>query len=120
MKTNGLQIVDRMDAVLKSQGKTRVDVKNELGIAATTICNWKQRGSIPAADELLEIADYLNVDFRWLLYGETEKENEPDVLEAARLFSILDAADRESVMALLKSMSARYTLSVQQGQKAAE
>lgn len=109
METNGLLFVERIDDQLKKMGQTRVDMCNVIGIRKQSVTDWKYRGNVPAADIAIEIADYLNVDLRWLLYGDDTKAVDPDVLEASRLFSILDAADRQSVLSLLHTMTLRYT-----------
>ena len=39
-------------------------------IDSTSIAVWKKRGTIPAGDICFRIADFLDVDCRWLVLGE--------------------------------------------------
>ena len=48
-------------------GKTPSGVALELGIAKTSVSDWKNKGQIPRADKLQLIADYFGVSINYLL-----------------------------------------------------
>lgn len=66
---NSEEFVSRIENLLDSQGKTKVDFVNSVGITKRAIYDWKQRGTIPAADTALKIAQYLNTTVEYLLTG---------------------------------------------------
>ena len=66
--------IDRIDSLLSQQNKNRNDIYNDLGLAKNIIGQWKQRGTIPAADTVLKIAQYLNTSVEYLLTGKESNE----------------------------------------------
>jgi transcriptional regulator with XRE-family HTH domain len=62
--------IDRLDGILKAQGKNRNDLYDNLHIAKNMIGNWKQRGTIPSADIVCKIAKYLDTTAEYLVTGE--------------------------------------------------
>lgn len=73
METNGYVIVTRIDEILSQRGENRNILAKILKISPTAISHWYTRGTVPAADVMYRIADYLGVDARYLVYGEYEK-----------------------------------------------
>jgi transcriptional regulator with XRE-family HTH domain len=67
-------LVKRIDSLLASQRKERKELIEAVRVNHGAITNWDKRGTIPAADVALKIADYLGVSIRWLITGEDEKE----------------------------------------------
>lgn len=67
--TNGMLIVDRIDNLLKERGESRVSLAEALEIKPQNISAWYTRGTIPAGDICLKIAEYLGVSVEWLLTG---------------------------------------------------
>jgi len=69
-EANGLKIVQRIDDELKYRGETRVNLAKFLGIKPQNISAWSARGTVPAGDICLKIAEYFGVSVEWVLYGE--------------------------------------------------
>ena len=69
VKTNGTEIVERIDACLKSKGQKRPEMCKAINYPTANISAWNTRGSIPPADVLLDIADYLEVPIEYLITG---------------------------------------------------
>jgi len=61
--------VDRIDELLKKQGKKRPDLYSNLNIPKNLIGQWKQRGTIPSADVAVKIAEYLGTSVEYLVTG---------------------------------------------------
>lgn len=104
---NGTIFVKRIDALLQKKGLKRKDISDNCNISTQTISHWSIRGTMPAADYVFLIADYLGVSARWLVTGEEEKTQDSATLsnEERRLLS--DIADlteeqRESVYMMIE------------------
>lgn len=79
------------------------DVASACGINTSTIRVWRLRGTVPQADVLWNIAEYLGVEPEWLLFGETTKMTE----EQNEMISLLKGCKPE-VFAAVKKMLAAF------------
>ena len=70
--TNGMQIVERIDRLLKERKLNRVALAEAIGIKPQNISAWSVRGTVPAGDICLKIADFLKVSAVWLITGKEE------------------------------------------------
>lgn len=75
--TNGVLLVKRIDEICIKKGTSRKEVANHCGISTNTISTWISRGTIPAADIAIKIAEYLDVSVEWLVTGH-DRENLTD------------------------------------------
>jgi transcriptional regulator with XRE-family HTH domain len=105
MKITGSAIVKRIDTLLKEKGETR-KVFVSIGAIKDTqsVTNWLQRGTIPAADVALAIADYFNVSVRWLLTGKNDAELTRDERNLVTKYGCLSDDNQRNVKALIDSM----------------
>ena len=71
---NGVDLVIRIDELLDRKKVSRAKMSEELGFPKNLIAQWKQRGTIPAADIVYKIAQYLNTTMEWLLTGKESNE----------------------------------------------
>lgn len=99
---HGRDFVDRIDLILKQKNLKRMALANELKQSVQAFTDWKRRDSIPSADIVVQIADFLNVSTDWLITGQEKKEeklsaDERNMLEAYRL---LDEKDRQELKAI--------------------
>ena len=62
----------RIDSVLKKLNLKRASLCSDLGLSSTAITDWARRGTVPAGDICLKIADYLKVSAEWLITGKEE------------------------------------------------
>lgn len=60
---------DRIDELLKLNKKTKVELSQYAGISKQSFHDWKKRGTIPAADIALKIAEFLNTTVEYLVKG---------------------------------------------------
>jgi len=65
-------MVARIDSTLSLQKKGRKELIEAIGVNHGALTSWDKRGTVPAADVAIKIADYLGVSIRWLIIGEDE------------------------------------------------
>lgn len=61
---------DRIDNLLKENGKTKKELAEYVGISPQSFYDWKTRNTIPAADIAVKIAIFLNTSVEYLVTGE--------------------------------------------------
>lgn len=86
-------IVDRIDFVLKEKKLKREALADSCGISKNNFSNWSIRGTIPPADTIFKIAEYLEVSAQYLVTGETESGLPQDVLDIATDINKLGTLD---------------------------
>jgi transcriptional regulator with XRE-family HTH domain len=97
MKVTGSGIVERIDG----SGKNRKEVAAAAGLKSVqSFTDWS-KGSIPAADTALRIADFLNVSCRWLLTGEDETGLTPIQRELITKYESLDKRGQRMALEML-------------------
>ena len=101
-KTNGMLIVERIDQLLSERNENRVIMANSIDVTTQTISHWFTRGTIPAADIALKIADYLNVSIEFLLYG-IEKDYSNTERDLISRFRELSAMQQEAVISVIQT-----------------
>lgn len=79
---------DRIAGGRELAGLSQDDLAERLGITLTTLESWEDDMSEPSARLLSRLAGLLNVSLSWLLTGEGEGPDAPDVTDLA-----LDASE---------------------------
>ena len=106
---NLLEMISRIDQLLREQKKTASKMSRELGFSSGLYSQWKQGKQSPSADRLYKIAVYLGTSVDYLVGLEPDKEsvglrreimqtlNElpPQSLEKVRDFVLFIAAQSE-------------------------
>lgn len=100
----------RLLSELKFLGKSQADLARFLGVRQSTVQQWIQKGSIPAADTALKIAQFINVSLEYLITGKnpppkTEKvikNYDSDISEIVELLELLPDDEREEVKEIIK------------------
>ena len=85
---DNVKFVDRINLSLKSRHISKGRFYEDLGLANNSSTNWNKRGTIPSADVVLKIADYLGVSVRYLVTGEDEEglsPREKELLDVCKL-----------------------------------
>lgn len=111
MTTNGKNVVERIDRVLVLKNIKRAVLCTSVDITVTSLSDWSRRNTVPAADVLYNIAQFLDVSMEWLLTGEDADGLTPDKRDLLRKFEILDDRDRAAVVQLIDTMGVRYLAS---------
>ena len=105
--TNGMLIVERIDDLLKKKNENRVSLAEVLGIKPQNISAWSARGTVPAADICLRIAEYLGVSVEWLITGkESSLTSEEKTL--LKQWKILTPDQKDTLRTLLNKWESEY------------
>ena len=99
--------VKRIDEVLLERNLKRAALCNDLNLSATAITDWARRGTVPAGDICLRIADYLGVSVEWLISGK-ESELTPEERHLLTLWAHLTSEQKDTISTLLEKWEADY------------
>lgn len=102
----------RVKEELNYLNKTQADLARFLNVSQSSVQQWLQKGSIPAADTALKIARFLNVPLEYLIDGTRAEEKksaqlsdyEKRLLEESRELTQEDKAELLAYIAMKKSM----------------
>lgn len=108
IETNGMQIVERITQKCKEMNIVKKNVLEALSLPDNCFSNWSARGTIPAADVCIRIADYLNVSVEWLVTGK-EKGLSSEERNLLRQWSYLTPQQKETIQTLLDKWEENYT-----------
>lgn len=70
---------DRLTAAREATGMTQESLAKRLGIKPSTLRKWEDDLSEPRANRLSILAGLLNVSIMWLINGEGEGVDNPDI-----------------------------------------
>ena len=70
---------ERLLEELNYVGYSQADLARFLRVRQSTVQTWIQRGSIPAADTALKIADFLNVSLEYLVTGKKDESKKSKI-----------------------------------------
>lgn len=99
--------VKRIDEVLLERNLKRAALCNDLNLSATAITDWARRGTVPAGDICLRIADYLGVSAEWLINGK-ESDLTPEERHLLTLWAHLTSEQKDTISTLLEKWEADY------------
>ena len=71
-----MTISERILKVLKDRGMTQVEFAKQVGIASSTISEWKKKKTNPAADKIMNICNVLQITSEQLLTGKGIEDEE--------------------------------------------
>ncbi len=117
----GKEFAERIDFVLSKRKQSRKAITTDLNISSSTISSWAAgRGSIPNANIVAQIAEYLNVTTDWLITGKEPKHFECSESEQKHLlsFRLLDERDKLEIEDLIE-IKLNRTMSRQNGETSA-
>ncbi len=96
---------DRLNKKIKETGLKRTAFADEVGIKNQSITDWEKRGTIPAGDVCLRMANFLDVPVDWLICGKTESGMSDDEMELVRKFRMLPPEQKSIVETLVNAMT---------------
>lgn len=86
-----MTISERILKVLKERNMTQVEFAKQVGIATSTISEWKKRKTNPSVDKLMDICNVLQITPEQLLTGKgIEDEEEIALATPESRFTPLD------------------------------
>ena len=71
-----MTITERIIKLIKQRNMTQVEFARQIGIANSTISEWKKKGSCPSADKVMDICNVLKVTPEQLLTGKDIDDEE--------------------------------------------
>lgn len=71
-----MTICERMFEIMDKKGVTSYQIGKTLGLAKSTLSNWKSRNTDPPAQYLVPICNLLHCSVSYLLTGQDETETE--------------------------------------------
>ena len=99
--------VKRIDEILLRRNLKRAALCNDLELSSTSITDWARRGTVPAGDICLKIADYLGVSVEWLISGKDRGLSTED-RTLLRQWGCLTQEQKDTVRTLLDKWEADY------------
>ena len=76
-----MEFSERLKKLRKDAGLTQVDVANKLGISQPAYASWERGIKKPTQENLVKIAQVLNVSIDYLVGNSEEKSDELDNIE---------------------------------------
>lgn len=72
---------DRLAGAREALGITQEEMARRLGVKLKTVVSWENDWSEPRANKLQMVAGLLNVSIGWLLTGEGDGPEDPDLVD---------------------------------------
>ncbi len=106
METSGQDIVKRIDLKLKEKNLKRKAAADYAGISTQALTDWNKRGSIPAADTALKIADFLDISVEWLITGKDPEQLSAEERTVIELYRSLPETGKRITKQHMKILAA--------------
>ena len=106
IEMSGIELVERIDDLLKNKGLNRPAMAEELGFSVSNIAHWKRRNSLPDAQTIYAMSKYLNVSVSYLLTGNNDSDLSSDVYLMAKKIQLLSEIDKATVSTLIEHLLA--------------
>lgn len=62
-----MTISQRIFGIMEQKHLKQSDLANYIGVANSSVSDWKKKGSTPSADKIVKISEFLNVSVDYLL-----------------------------------------------------
>lgn len=93
-----MEFSERLKNLRKQAGLTQVDVAGELGISQQAYASWERGVKRPTQENLVKIAQILNVSVDYLVGNSEEKSDELDNIELLFRMNSKGLTDEEKVI----------------------
>lgn len=120
MLINASDFVKRIDIILKERNEKRLSLAEHCGFSLQSITEWSRRNSMPSADKVYTIANYLGVSIEWLLTGSEKEGLTHKQRELIRNYETLSERDKKTVDNLIASLLSDESYSVDKNIKITE
>lgn len=102
---NGKAIYEKVDMLRKEKGWTIYELAKKMGIAPTTLYNWRDRDSLPSLSLLDAACSAFGISVIDFLLDEEERlALDKEQREVMRLWSTLSKEQKMLVLNLMKNM----------------
>ena len=108
-----MEFSERLKKLRKDAGLTQVDVANKLGISQPAYASWERGIKKPTQDNLVKIAQVLNVSVDYLVGNSEKKSDDLDNIELLFRMNSKGLTDEEKEIfkkELIEFMEERKTL----------
>lgn len=73
-----MTISQRIFVIMEEKHLKQSDLADYIGISNSSVSDWKKKGSIPSADKIAKISEFLDVSIDYLL-GKADNPNETEM-----------------------------------------
>lgn len=102
---NGKAIYEKADTLRKEKGWTIYEFAKKMGVAPTTLYNWRDRDSLPSLSLLDAACEALGISvIDFLLDDEERRALDNEQQEVMRLWSTLSKEQKMLILNLMKNM----------------
>jgi SOS-response transcriptional repressor LexA len=98
MMISGENIVFEIDKLLEKKDLTRADACRYAKINLRAMTDWAKKGTIPAADTLYSIANFLQTTVECLLTGKDKSGFSQEIISIAQKIAGLAPGDRQDIL----------------------
>lgn len=103
----------RLKSIRKSRKVSLKELADAIDVHLTQITRWEDESktSLPSAEKTFQIADYLNVPIKELVFGTSTKESEIDIELQNNFNKIMSLPDvsKNTILELLKVLVAQHS-----------
>ncbi len=104
-------MICRIQYLMEQNNITPSKLCSDLGLAKSSITDWKKGKAKPSVEALVKISEYFNVSLDWLITGkEYKKEITEDEEEILKMYSQLDFEKKAEVRGFLKGLLSLQTV----------
>jgi transcriptional regulator with XRE-family HTH domain len=103
-------MICRIQYLMEQNNITSSKLCSDLGLAKSSITDWKKGKAKPSVEALIKISRYFNVSLDWLITGkEYEKKISDEELEILEIYNRLDSEKKAEARGFIKGLLAAKT-----------
>lgn len=91
--------------IISKKGITPYSISKNVGIATSTLSDWKNGKSMPKSDKMKKIADYIGADVDYIITGEKKPDFETlgkEHAELLKMYEMLNSEEKEQILNIMK------------------
>ena len=100
-----LEAYARFFEIISKKGITPYSISKNVGIATSTLSDWKNGKSMPKSDKMKKIADYIGADVDYIITGEKKTDFESlgkEHAELLKMYEMLNREEKEQILNMMK------------------
>lgn len=92
------------EELLRKRGVTSYQIAKDLGFSPATLSDWKHGRTIPKADKMQMIADYLGVTLEYLMTGKEPEEKGAEDFALLKKIHSLNSTNYALLLSMIDTM----------------
>lgn len=107
-----MDYIERIKVLIKKKNITERKMLDDLGYSKNLIISWR-KGSEPSINKIIKIAEYLEVDFAYLITGDQKynlNETEKNIIELLKKISVIEKNKELARLELIAEQEAEKAL----------